>query len=146
MMTRFTSPNFVGLCKLGAVNVVVLVIVLLSIPAQAAQTLGSFDVLIKLHSEAAISQMRLCRSSNVPGAFGAIVTVVCSTGTVTDISAIAAGPPFRAIHGGAYRFLTRTGAGEIFHNIDSYTGNGTTTAMRVVRLLDREYIEMTVGW
>ena len=146
MMTSSTSLKFLGLCKLAAAKAVVLVIVLPSMSAQAAQTPASFDVLIKLQPAAVNSPTGLCRSSVVPGAFGAIVTVVCSTGTVTDISAIATGLPFRAIHGGAYRFLTRAGAGESLDNIDSYAGSGTTTAMRVVRLLDREYIEMTVGW
>ena len=146
MMTSSTSSKFLGLCKLGAANAIVLVIVLSSISVQAAQALETFDVLIKLQPAAEISQTGLCRSSNVPGAFGAIVTVVCSTGTVTDISAIATGLPTRAIHGGAYRFLTRAGDGEILDNIDNYTGNDTATAMRVVRLLDREYIEMTVSW
>ena len=110
--------------------------------AQAAQTSATFDVLIKLQPSTGV-----CTSSNATGSFGATVTVVCGTSTVTGISAAGGSVmPFVPVHGGAYRFLTHISRDQLSATLDAYSGVGTSTAFRVVSLADRQYIEMTVGW
>jgi hypothetical protein len=147
MNTRRVSLGLFYSRKFAAVKAAGLAVAMAlpALPVNAAQAVAKFDVMINLQSAAAPSQTGLC-SINEPGNFGATVTVVCSTGTVTDISALASGLPYLPIHGGAYRFMTRVQEVSANVDIDSYTGVGTSTAMRVVRLSDREYIEMTVGW
>ena len=113
-------------------------------PVAATQAHGSFDVLISLQAGVLAPQTGLCTTDQAPGAFGATVTVVCKTGTVTGISAIARGLPYRPVHGGAYRFLIQSDAVASSDNIN-YSGS-TSTSMRVIRGIDWQYIEMTVGW
>lgn len=117
-------------------------------PAAAAQKSGSFEVSIVLSAEnRPLPESAFCRSSNLPGAFGATVTVVCSTGAVVDVSSGESGMPWVPKHGGAYRYLVQVRrADEMLATVDSYTGLGTVTSWRVVQLANREYVELTVGW
>jgi hypothetical protein len=88
-----------------------------------------------------------CRVQNMPGSYGAVVTVVCSTGTVVEI-----GPPsdhasWLPIHGGSYRFLPPVSlAGVMSSGSDMDTGLGTVTSWRVFKVADRNFLEMTVHW
>ena len=51
------------------------------------------------------------------------------------------------MHGGAYRYLVQVRrADEVLATVDSYTGLGTVTSWRVIRLANRDYVELTVGW
>jgi hypothetical protein len=84
-----------------------------------------------------------CRSL-LPGSFGAMVTVVCSTGVVVEVAPSQRGNPTAAVHGGAYRFFLPVGLAEPGKPWE--TGAGTVTSWRVVHLEDRSYLEMTVGW
>ena len=112
----------------------------------AAQSSAGFIVSVSLNKTAISSTTGLCSSNTRVGAFGATVTVVCGTGIVTGLEAVATGMPGKPIHGGAYRFLTRVSSDTMSGTIDSYTGAGTSTAYRIVSLAGRDYIEMTVGW
>lgn len=89
----------------------------------------------------------LCTSRNLPGAYGAVVTVVCSTGVVVELIAGDPARQWSPMHGGAYRFLLPyLGAGVMEPHSSLHTGLGTVTSWRVVHLVDREYLEMTVRW
>lgn len=127
-------------------------------PAAAAQRGGQFEVRITVDSPGGFLPpdsstgslppgSAFCRTTDAPGAFGATVTVVCSTGAVVDVSSDEAGMPWVPLHGGAYRYLVQVRkADEVLATVDSYTGAGTVTSWRVVRLADRDYVELTVGW
>jgi len=112
--------------------------------ASAGQASGQFNVTVNLQ---AASSSEFCRSTNAPGSFGAIVTVVCSTGAMVDLSPGRTGMPWAPMHGGAHRylFLVRED-GNLLGAIDSYVGVGTVTSWRVARVADWDYIEMLVGW
>jgi hypothetical protein len=92
------------------------------------------------------SNTGLCRSSNIPGAFGAVVTVVCATGVVVEIRPPDSQMPWSPIHGGAYRFLPPVSLAGVVSGLDFNTGLGTVTSWRIIHLTDREYLEMTVRW
>ena len=115
-------------------------------PGMAAQSSAPFIVSVNLNRPAISSVTGLCSSNTGVGAFGATVTVVCGTGIVTSLEAVATGIPRQPTHGGAYRFLTRVSSDNMSGTVDSYTGAGTSTAYRLVSLAGRDYIEMTVGW
>ncbi len=112
----------------------------------AGQASGNFLVTVNLLKGATPSS-GLCRSSSLPGAFGATATVVCATGAVVDLEPGRLGQPWIPTHGGAYRYVTQvnSGAGPL-GIIDVYSGIGTVTAWRVISMAEREYLEMTVGW
>jgi len=121
----------------------------------AAQASSNFRITAELQSPAAASTSAFCRSDSMPGSFGATVTLVCSTGVVVDISP--GRGPYRQgdpLHphgflqfGGAYRYVTQVNwAGQILGPVDIYSGLGTITSWRVVNLVDREYVEMTLNW
>ena len=123
----------------------------LSIPcaASASQSGAQFRVSVDLQSNTNPNSA-FCRTNSLPGAFGATVTIVCSTGVVVDV-----GPPPRyrsreygdISHGGAYRYLTQVAfGGQILGTVDIYSGLGTITSWRVVNLVDRQYVEMTLNW
>jgi hypothetical protein len=119
------------------------------LPAGAAETSSNFNVTVKLGTGTTPPETEtgFCRRTNVPGAFGAAVTVVCSTGAVVEISPGHEGPPVVPMHGGAYRFLTLTsGAGVMPDSEENFTGLGTVTSWRVVHLSNRDFLELTVRW
>jgi hypothetical protein len=93
------------------------------------------------------SQSAFCRVRNMPGAYGAVVTVVCSTGTVVEIGPPANQASWLPIHGGSYRFLPPVSlAGVMSPGSDMDTGLGTVTSWRVFKVADRDFLEMTVRW
>jgi hypothetical protein len=119
-------------------------------PASAGQTAGQFVVTAKLQSAvggAGGAPSAFCRSSDLPGSFGAVVTVVCSTGAVVNIDPGRSGAPLSPMHGGAYQFATRVWrSGDAVEIADWSRGAGTTTSWRVVTLANRDYLEMTLAW
>ena len=115
------------------------------IPVWAGQTGGQFIVTARL--QAAGPSSAFCRSSNLPDSFGAVVTVVCSTGAVVDIAPGRTSAPLSPMHGGAYRYVTQVWrSGDAVDIVDASTGAGTTTSWRVVTLANRDYLEMTLAW
>jgi hypothetical protein len=124
--------------------------------ALAAQSSAQFSVTVDLQggpaspgSPTPSSQSAFCRLTNAPGAFGATVVVVCSTGVVVDEIAPSSrnGTSRTPYPSGAYRFATQvTPEGLIIDQRDIYSGLGTITSWRRVNLIDRDYIEMTVNW
>ena len=118
---------------------------------QAAQTQqASIGVRINVTQSGAANTTPLtgvCQNSTGSGLFGATVTFVCGTGTFLDISLTRPGMPWLPTHGGAYRYVTQVSAlGSFLGTVDIYSGIGTITALRVISLADRDYLEMTVGW
>lgn len=124
-----------------------------SLPGNAGEAGASFNVHVVIGKSDEITVPPppagdFCRSSNVPGAFGAEVTVVCSTGVVVDVSPSGrAGRQVTPVPGGAYRYLLPyPWAGVMGDPSDLHTGLGTVTSWRVVHLVDRDYLEMMVRW
>ena len=111
-------------------------------PNEAAQTSGSFDVVVNISG----ANTGLCRRNTGIGTFGATVTVVCTTGAVLGLEAMGKGMPWLPVHGGAYRFLTHVSGKNQSGTVDSDTGAGTSAAFRVVSLTDQEYTELTISW
>ena len=88
-----------------------------------------------------------CKKNNIPSGHGAVVTVVCTTGAVVAIEPGRDGQPFNPVHGGAYRYVANVSPnGDLSNTVDAFGGAGTTTAWRVVKSTNREYLEMTLGW
>jgi hypothetical protein len=113
-------------------------------PAVPAQARSSFAVHVQLSNQVSPGSS-FCRVSDMPGAFGAIVTVVCSTGVVVQIDTPSAHPSSLPIHGGAYRFLPPVSWAGVMSD-DMNAGLGTVTSWRVIKLADRDLLEMTVRW
>lgn len=107
---------------------------------------GEFNVTVNLVTSAnqRLSNAAFCRASE-PSAFGALVTVVCSTGEVVNVSAPANSVSRTATIGGAYRYILRR-AGELPFPLDSFSELGTIATWRVIQQADRNYLELTVGW
>ena len=132
---------------------------LLSVPpcsASAATSAAQFSLSVDLDTGSTPTAARptprpaansaFCRTNSMPGAFGATVTIVCSTGVVVNIEP-PRGAAFAPMHGGAYRYLTQVAVGgHILGTVDIYSGLGTITSWRVVTLGDRRYVEMTLNW
>ena len=80
-------------------------------------------------------------------AFGALVTVVCATGEVVNITTPAGLIPGIPIHGGAYRvILARTFAPGLPDFYDSFSVYGLASSWRVIQVGDRSYYELLMGW
>ena len=130
---------------------------LLSIPpcsASAATSAAQFSLSVDLVTSTTptasprrpTATSAFCRTDSMPGAFGATVTIVCSTGVVVNIEP-PRGAALAPMHGGAYRYLTQVAVGgQILGTVDIYSGLGTITSWRVVTLGDRRYVEMTLNW
>ncbi|MGZ5648833.1 MAG: hypothetical protein ACXWG8_00750 [Usitatibacter sp.] len=123
---------------------------------QGAQVGSQFDVKVMLKTQfkepppeppTTGSGTGLCRIRNMPGAFGAMVTVVCATGVVVEIWPPESRPSWVPTHGGSYRFLPPVSlAGVMSDNLDMNTGLGTVTSWRVIKMADHDFLEMTVRW
>ena len=112
----------------------------------AGQSSSRFQVTVDYHSDTNPTSA-FCRSSDVPHSFGSTVTYVCATGVVVDISPTHPGMPWSPTHGGAYRYITQVNVGgQVLGTVDIYSGLGTITSWRVVNLVDRQYVEMTLNW
>lgn len=86
-----------------------------------------------------------CTRDNLPNANGAVVTVVCTTGTV--VGASTADNTFSLANGGSYRYVTQvTPNADLNDTSSTFSGAGTTTSWRVVHHSGRDYLEMTLGW
>jgi len=106
----------------------------------AGQQLERFDVNITVTPAAQGNSV--CTTLNAPADESTTVSVVCgpeATGTAENRPA-----GQQVARGDAYRVLTR--GEEVTAGMDGYGGAIATTAVRVVNLPGRQYIEMTVGW
>jgi len=114
----------------------------------AGQTNSLFDVSVTLKTKASPIASDFCRITDDPRAYGAIVTVVCSTGAVVAISPGRQGQPVAPMHGGVYQFVIQGWSpGDRPDFADDYNhAVGTTTSWRVLHLANREYLEMTIAW
>ena len=137
----------------GSIVRCVLAVVLgsLAAPLGAAQVSGQFNVTVTLQSGSSptpmLPQSAFCTTSPGGQAFGATVTVVCSTGAFVDIAPSRSGQPWSPMHGGAYRYIYQASrGGDTLGTIDSYVGIGTTTSWRVVNAVNWAYFEMTTAW
>jgi len=92
--------------------------------SQAAETSTSFNVTVDLQTGIEVPDAGLCK---MIGAFGTSVTVSCAPGS--------------------FRFITRPPAADALQDKEpSYTGAGTVTSWRMIRLENGDYLEMTVQW
>ena len=88
---------------------------------------------VSLQSKTASPATGFCSKTMGARGFTRVVTVVCSTGTMVDVSS----PHY-------YIRVSRDGA--LLATVESSTGTETTTSWRVVSLPERDYLEMTVKW
>ena len=122
--------------------------------AQGAQIGSQFHVTVGLQAQARAQAQplatgsSLCRFRNMSGgAFGAMVTVVCATGVVVEIWPPGSRSSWAPTHGSSYRFLPPVSlAGVMSGSLDMNTGLGTVTSWRVIKMADRDFLEMTVRW
>ena len=115
----------------------------------AIQGSGHFNVTATLQSanSPTLPQSVFCTTNPGGLAFGAIVTVVCSTGAVVDIFPGRTGRSRPPMHGEAYRYVYQVvWNGDWVESLDDTPGIGTITSWRTVNLLNRNYLELTVGW
>ncbi len=123
---------------------------LLAAPVHAKQLAGRFNVSVTLlpgtgtNNPVARSLSAFCQNSS-PATFGAVVTTVCATGEVVNISTNPRSNQFAALHGGAYRFLLRRD-GDTPLLVDNFTELGTIATWRSIRLADQDYLELLLGW
>jgi len=91
-----------------------------------------------------------CTSGPSKYTFGAVVTVVCETGSLVNIEAPNTALAWTFLHGGAYRYMhiaeNELPGRRLAGGVDSYTGPGTITSWRMVSLADRDYLEIQIGW
>jgi hypothetical protein len=116
------------------------------LPSHAKQGTGQFAVTLTL---AANGQpvSGLCRSATQVGIFGAAVVVACATGQAVEFTGDATTLPWTSASDGSYRYVTQVSqGGETLGTVDSYAGGATATSWRVIRVADRDYIEMMVHW
>lgn len=113
--------------------------------ANSAQVGRSFNVTVNLQKSLNSTPTGIfCRSSPAL-AFGAVITVVCSTGELVNISINPSTSDFSASHGSAYRFVLHdTESG--FDTIDVFSSLGTVTTWHMRNLADRDYLEVLIGW
>lgn len=120
------------------------------LPSFGGQFSPSFTVKVRLISKnppPGLPISAFCKKNNIPSGHGAVVTVVCTTGAVVAIEPGHDGQPFTPMHGGVYRYVTQVSPnGDLSDTVDAFSGAGTTTAWRVVKSADRDYLEMTLGW
>ena len=105
-------------------------------PVRAGQQLERFDVNITVMPAGQGSGV--CSPSKAP-ADESTLGIACSPGDPA-----APGPGQQVARSDGYRVLTRRE--ELAAGRDGYGGAIATTAVRVVNLPGRQYIEMTVGW
>jgi hypothetical protein len=126
------------------------VLALAAATGQAAHTDSRFFVEVTLEKGSPVPghpDSGLCRISNMPGAYGAVVTVVCATGVVVEIWSPNSRSSWLPTHGGSYRFLPPVSlAGVMSGSLDMNTGLGTVTSWRVIKMADHDLLEMTVRW
>lgn len=116
-------------------------------PSYAGQASSQFQVLINLQPNSGIHDAGICSSSSRVGNFGEVVTVECTTGKVVTFSGNASKLPWTEMQDGSYRFLTHLPEEPLsLGTLDVYAGGGTITSWRIVRLANRDYIELMVGW
>ncbi len=147
-MSKLTFTDNTALQE-GTARVFMILAVLLGfwvMPSQAKQTSSQFAVSLTLTTNGQ-PVSGLCRSATQVGIFGAAVVVVCSTGEAVDFSGDASTLPWTTMQDSPYRFVTQVSrGGESLGTVDSYTGGATATSWRVIRLANRDYIEMMVHW
>ena len=118
-----------------------------ALPAYAGKAQASFAVRINLQNADIITKTGLCRSGTRVGTFGAAVTVFCSTGVDANFSGNNSSLPWTSMQDSSYRMVTQlTWEGESLGTIDSYAGGGATSSWRMIRLGNRDYLEMMVHW
>jgi hypothetical protein len=132
-----------------------------TLPGYAGQNTGQFSVTVNLQNPngtAAIPPatpapfIAFCRSGTMVGTFGSTMTVVCTTG-VTGVTGMTAAPtgtaglPWTTMPDNTYRFMfSAYREGEQFRTLDSYSGAGTAASWRMIKLNDRDYMEMMLHW
>ena len=105
---------------------------ILALPVGAEQSHGTFAVNVELKPVERAPSTALCKIHN---AAGIEFSVVCG-----EVSPVISRPTL-------YHLSVSLWGGEgPMGNVDLYSGAGTITSWRIVRLTNREYLEMTVGW
>lgn len=114
---------------------------------QAGASMGSFSVNIRLNESAS----GICISTTLSQQTNAVVRVTCQGGEFVSIEQLN-GRPFAGTNGGAYRF-SFTGVKAVPYgwlasdDLYDWVGQGTITALRILRLTERdERLELLVSF
>jgi hypothetical protein len=113
---------------------------LATLTAHAGEAAIPLEVKVNLSSGEKPPEIGLCRAAES----GATVTVSCQpipAPTPTPITTV----PGRRLHFSNVRFYL-SGTGDWLGTVDESMGLGTVTSWRVIRLANRDYLEMMVGW
>lgn len=129
-----------------------------AIPCHAAQNTGQFVVSINLTGTPAAGGVpvgatptapvsALCRSRSGIGTFGSTLTVVCATGVSAAFNGDSSSVPWTTMPDNSYRYMLDIYRGrERLGTVDSYTGAGTITSWRLLKLNNQDYLEMMLHW
>jgi len=122
-----------------------------ALPSQAGQSSAPFSVTINLNGggpgPGGTPNTALCRSSSGIGAFGATLTVVCSNGAIVSFPGNTSNLPWTTTQDSSYRYMLNVySAGQPLGVVDIYTGVGTVTSWRMIKLDHQDYLEMMVHW
>jgi hypothetical protein len=117
------------------------------LPSQAAQSIGQFPVMINLQNSGGLPNAGLCRSRTSIGTFGTTVIVDCLTGTVVNFTGNASNLPWATVQDNSFRFMLNSyGAVGLPGSLDNYAGVGTITTWRIIKLSNRDYLELMIHW
>jgi hypothetical protein len=148
MLANVVTRVFMNPIKITWFCFVVTALAMLAEPVNA-QPNGQFKVTVNLQS--ANSYTGSCINGSMVSVFGAKMTMACTTGLVTGISAIEWDYPSMPMNSGAYRFLylanvESLGAIDAQAQMNSYNPVGLNTTWRLVHLPYLDYAEIQIGW
>ena len=107
-------------------------------PSRAAESTGAFSVRVVLDAADPGTDIGMCRAKQATQGSTVAATVVCGPSPAPKPGT------FHTVASTLLFHISR--AGEWLGTIDEPVSPGTVTSWRVIRLADREYLEMTVGW
>jgi hypothetical protein len=152
MLANVVIRAFMNSIKIKGFCFVITALAVLAEPINAqsnGQESGQFKVTVNLQS--ANSTTGPCINGSMVSVFGANVTMTCTTGLVTSISAIERDYPSMPMNSGAYRFIylanvESLGAIDVQAKMNSYNPAGSVTTWRLAHLPYLDYVEMQIGW
>jgi hypothetical protein len=106
----------------------------------AGEAVAPIEIKVNFVSERS-QEINLCRASESTQPPAATVSCTPTPAAPTPISV----PPGRKLHFSNVRFYI-SGSGDWLGTVDETMGLGTVTSWRVIRLANRDYLEMMVGW
>ena len=111
----------------------------------AAQQSSLFAVSITLRNPQAVQTGGLCRSSARIGVFGQTVVIVCATGEPIEYTGDTNLLPWSS-QNDTLRYIALTPTIDEPTGNGRYSGLGTVSSWRKIRLANRDYLELMIRW